>query len=138
MSLTTLAIAFGACLLVYLVFLGALLIAGRRREAIAYARLIPDAVGLFGRLARDPDVPRAAKLLVLLALAYLALPFDLVPDFIPIVGVLDDVLVVALVLRVVLAASGPDLVRRHWRGPPETLGLVLRANEGRQPHARVE
>ena len=83
-------------------------------------------------------MPRGAKLLVLVALAYLALPFDLVPDFIPIVGALDDVLVVVLVLRVVLAASGPELVRRHWRGPPETLGLVLRANQGRQPRARVE
>ena len=132
MSLTTLAIAFGACLLVYLVFLGALLIAGRRRAAIAYALLIPDALGLFGRLARDPDVPRAAKLILLLGLAYLALPFDLVPDFIPVVGALDDVLVVALVLRVVLTATGPELVRRHWRGPPETLRLVLRGNPGSQ------
>jgi uncharacterized membrane protein YkvA (DUF1232 family) len=137
-SLTTLAIAFGACLLVYLAFLGVLLLAGRRREAIAYARVVPDAIGLFGRLARDPDVPRAAKLLVLVAIAYLALPFDLVPDFIPVVGALDDVLVVVLVLRVVLAAAGPELVRRHWRGPPETLRLVLRANPGRQAPARVE
>ena len=77
-------------------------------------------------------MPRAAKLLLLLGLAYLALPFDLVPDFIPVVGALDDVLVVALVLRVVLTATGPELVRRHWRGPPETLRLVLRGNPGSQ------
>ena len=138
MSLTTLAIAFGACLLVYLAFLGVLLLAGRRREAIAYARVVPDAIGLFGRLARDPNVPRAAKLLILAALGYLVLPVYLVPDFIPVVGALDDVLVVALVLRVVLAAAGPTLVREHWRGPPETLHLVLRANPGRQAPARFE
>jgi uncharacterized membrane protein YkvA (DUF1232 family) len=57
---------------------------------------------------------------------YLALPFDLVPDFIPIAGQLDDAVIVALALRAVLRASGPDLVREHWPGPESSLAVVLR------------
>jgi uncharacterized membrane protein YkvA (DUF1232 family) len=64
---------------------------------------------------------------LLVALAgYLALPFDLVPDFIPVAGQLDDVLVAALVLRSLLRGGGESLVRAHWPGPESTLTLVLR------------
>jgi uncharacterized membrane protein YkvA (DUF1232 family) len=63
----------------------------------------------------------------LLALAgYLALPFDLVPDFIPVAGQLDDALVAALVLRRLVRSAGPGVVREHWPGPPRSLDLVLR------------
>ena len=58
--------------------------------------------------------------------AYLASPIDLVPDFIPVIGLLDDAIVVALALRSVLRAGGPELVRRHWPGPEESLRVVLR------------
>lgn len=127
MSLATAAIAAGVCVILYALFLIGLVVAGRRGQAAAYARLVPDAVGLFARLARDSSVPRPARLLLGLGLLYLAMPIDLVPDFIPVVGALDDVLVVALVLRVVLRTAGPARVAHHWRGPPETLRLVLRA-----------
>jgi uncharacterized membrane protein YkvA (DUF1232 family) len=123
MALITLAV----CALLYALFLGALVLAGRGRDAAAFARLVPDAIGLFARLLRDPSVPRRAKLLLAFALAYLAMPLDLVPDFIPVVGALDDALIVALVLRAVLSASGPARVSSHWRGPTEPLRLMLRA-----------
>jgi uncharacterized membrane protein YkvA (DUF1232 family) len=57
---------------------------------------------------------------------YLARPFDLIPDFIPVAGRLDDVLVVAFVLRRFLRSRGDRLVREHWPGPEQTLRLVLR------------
>ena len=113
-------------LLLYGLFLLALLVAGRRADARAWAGFIPDCVVLFSRLARDPRVPLPSKVLLGALIGYLALPFDLVPDFIPVIGVLDDAIVVALVLRVVVRASGPELVRAHWPGPEASLSTVLR------------
>ncbi len=57
--------------------------------------------------------------------AYLASPIDLVPDFIPVAGQLDDAILVALVLRGVLRAAGEEVVRGHWRGPERSLRLLL-------------
>ena len=113
-------------LLLYGLLLLALLVAGRRADARAWAGFIPDCVVLFSRLVRDPRVPLPSKVLLGALIGYLALPFDLVPDFIPVIGVLDDAIVVALVLRVVLRAGGPELVRAHWPGPEASLGTVLR------------
>jgi uncharacterized membrane protein YkvA (DUF1232 family) len=113
-------------LLLYGAFVVALLVAGRSEDARAWARFIPDCVVLFSRLARDPRVPLPSKLLLGALIGYLALPFDLVPDFIPVVGALDDAIIVALVLRLVVRASGPELVRAHWPGPEASLGTVLR------------
>jgi uncharacterized membrane protein YkvA (DUF1232 family) len=79
------------------------------------------------RLLADPRVPRRRKLLLVGLVGYLALPFDLVPDFIPIAGQLDDVIVVGLVLRAFVRTDGGAIVREHWPGPQRTLELVLRA-----------
>jgi uncharacterized membrane protein YkvA (DUF1232 family) len=113
-------------LALYGIFVAALIVAGRRVAARAFAGFIPDCVVLVRRLLGDPGVPRRHKLLLGALAGYLALPFDLVPDFIPVIGVLDDAIVVALVLRVVVRASGPELVRAHWPGPQASLGTVLR------------
>jgi uncharacterized membrane protein YkvA (DUF1232 family) len=120
-------VAFGAVVLLWVVFVVVLLFGGRREQARALAGFIPDCLVLVGRLMRDPRVPRRRKLLLVALAGYLALPFDLVPDFIPIAGQLDDVIVVALVLRRVLRGSGEALVREHWPGPEASLRLVLRA-----------
>jgi uncharacterized membrane protein YkvA (DUF1232 family) len=56
---------------------------------------------------------------------YLVLPIDLVPDFIPVAGYLDDVVVVGFALRHVLRGSDPAIIHEHWPGPPATLGLIL-------------
>jgi uncharacterized membrane protein YkvA (DUF1232 family) len=111
---------------VYGVFVVALIVAGRREVARDVARFVPDCVALVRALLRDPRVPRRHKRLLGLLVGYLAFPFDIVPDFIPVAGHLDDVLMVALALRVVLRGSGSELVREHWRGPESSLAVVLR------------
>jgi uncharacterized membrane protein YkvA (DUF1232 family) len=59
-------------------------------------------------------------------IGYLAMPIDLVPDFIPVAGQLDDAILVALVLRAVLRSGGEELLREHWSGPPRSLEIVRR------------
>lgn len=78
------------------------------------ARFIPDCLILFRRLLADPRINHWRKLLLGALLVYLAFPLDLVPDFIPVAGQLDDVILVALVLRTILRGAGEDIVRaRH-------------------------
>lgn len=119
-------VGLAAVVLVYAAFVVSLVLLGRREDARALATFIPDCIALVSRLARDPRVPRRRKLLLLALIAYLALPFDLVPDFIPVAGQLDDVLIVALVLRSFIRSGGEDLIRELWRGPEQSLALVLR------------
>jgi uncharacterized membrane protein YkvA (DUF1232 family) len=119
-------IALPTLLLVYAGLVGALAVIGRRAEARAFARFVPDCIVLFRRLLSDPGVSRGRKLLLLGMVAYLAMPFDLIPDFIPVAGQLDDAILVALVLRTVLRSAGPDLLCRQWPGPATSLDTVLR------------
>jgi uncharacterized membrane protein YkvA (DUF1232 family) len=119
-------IALGALILVYAAFVGMLAVVGRRAEARALARFVPDCIVLFRRLLSDARVPRGRKLLLVVLVAYLSMPFDLVPDFIPVAGQLDDAIIVALVLRSLLRAAGVDLIREHWPGPERSLHTLLR------------
>lgn len=124
-------IGTGLALVVYALFVVGLVAAGRRADARAVARLIPDCVILLHALLRDPRVPRRSKVLLGCLLAYLAMPFDVVPDLIPVAGQLDDAIIVVFVIRYVLRASGPQLVREHWRGPQRSLEVILRLAYGR-------
>jgi uncharacterized membrane protein YkvA (DUF1232 family) len=119
-------IGLGVALLAYAGFVAWLFLTGRRDEARSWVRFIPDCLVLFRRLMSDPRVPPTHKLLVGALLGYLAMPFDLIPDFIPVVGQLDDALVVAAVLRSVLRAAGETPLREHWPGPDTMLRTVLR------------
>lgn len=105
---------------------------GRRSDARAVAGFIPDCLVLVRRLLADPRVPRRRKALLWLLVGYLALPFDLVPDFIPVAGQLDDAIAVALVLRAVLRSGGPMLLGEHWPGPAASLAVVSRLAFGRE------
>jgi len=89
-------------------------------------RLLPDLLRLLKGLVSDPTLPRGVRVRLTLLLGYLALPFDLIPDFIPILGYADDAIVVALVLRSVTRRAGPEALARHWPGSPEGLAAVRR------------
>jgi uncharacterized membrane protein YkvA (DUF1232 family) len=104
----------------------ALVVSGRGSQARAVAGFIPDCIVLFKRLLQDDRIPRRRRWLVVATLAYLALPFDLVPDFLPVAGQLDDAIIVAFVLRTVLRSGGPALLEEHWPGPPQSLRVIER------------
>lgn len=112
---------------VYAAAVLALVMLGRRPEARALAGFVPDCVVLVQRLMRDPRVPRRRKLILALAAVYLLVPIDLVPDFIPVAGQLDDAIVVAFALRGLARGGGVALLREHWPGPEGSLTLVCRA-----------
>ncbi len=121
-----LAVALGALALLWIAFVEVLVVAGRREDARALAGIVPDCVVLVARLARDPRVPRRRKLLLAALGVYLASPLDLVPDFIPVAGQLDDAVLVGLVLRSIVRSGGEPLVRELWPGPESSLRVVLR------------
>jgi uncharacterized membrane protein YkvA (DUF1232 family) len=111
----------------YLLAVAALIAAGRREDARALAGFIPDCVILVSRLARDARISRPRRAVLWLVLAYLAFPIDLVPDFLPVAGQLDDAVLLGLALRVLVRGGNSELVRQAWPGPQASLTLVLRA-----------
>jgi uncharacterized membrane protein YkvA (DUF1232 family) len=123
---TALLVGLAIAVVLYGLAVLALVLAGRRTDARALAGFIPDCIVLVRRLLGDQRVPRSRKLLLGALLAYLAMPFDLVPDFIPVAGQLDDAIVTALVLRAVLRSGGDTLLREHWPGPERSRELVAR------------
>ena len=130
LSLRTLAFSLAAIAIVYAGCVALLAVFGRRADARAVARFVPDCVVLMGRLLRDRRVSGWRKLLVAVAIGYLAMPIDLVPDFIPIAGQLDDAIIVALVLRAIIRGGNAELLDEHWPGPDESLRVVRRAAFG--------
>jgi len=93
------------------------------REAM---RLLPDVLRLVGRLARDRSLPWSVRLRLWLLVGYLAMPLDLVPDVIPVIGYADDVVLVLAVLRSVVRRAGRPLLESHWPGSPAGLDALLR------------
>ncbi|HKH41215.1 MAG TPA: DUF1232 domain-containing protein [Solirubrobacterales bacterium] len=112
---------------VYVLAVAALIAAGRREDARALAGFIPDCVVLVSRLARDRRISRARRAVLFGVLGYLAFPIDVVPDFLPGIGQLDDAVLLGLALRLVVHGGGGDLVREAWPGPEASLTIVLRA-----------
>lgn len=117
----------GGLVLLWIAMFGALAIVGPRGPLLKEAlRVLPDLLRLLRRLAADPDLPRGVRIRLVLLFAYLALPFDLVPDFIPVLGYADDAIVVALVLRSVVRRAGIDAVRGHWPGSGDGFAVLCR------------
>jgi uncharacterized membrane protein YkvA (DUF1232 family) len=119
----------------YFALLVALWSTGRRGKVVALARLVPDSVGLVRGLIGDPRVPRRWRWALVALLGYLVLPFDLVPDFLPVVGQVDDAVLVVVVLRGVLRAAGPGVVAEHWVGSQSVLAILTRVAAPRSRRA---
>jgi uncharacterized membrane protein YkvA (DUF1232 family) len=112
---------------IYAMLVVALILSGRRVAAKELALLVPNLILLFKDLLRDPAVPRGPKIALGIGVVWLISPIDLLPEFLPVLGPLDDAVVAALVLRYLVKRAGVDLVRSHWRGDPATLETILRA-----------
>jgi uncharacterized membrane protein YkvA (DUF1232 family) len=120
-------IAGGVLVGLWLLAAVVLLVIGRKTIARELATFLPNLIRLFRGLLGDERVPRSSKVLLLLGAFWLASPIDLIPEFLPGVGALDDAIVAGLVLRYVVKRAGPDVVKDHWLGDPKTIGLMLRA-----------
>lgn len=119
-------IGLGGVVALWLVLIAALAVAGRGTAARELARLVPNVLALFRALLRDPRVPRRSKILLVAAVAWIASPIDLIPEFIPILGPLDDAIVAALVVRHVAKTAGRAVLAEHWRGERATLERLAR------------
>jgi uncharacterized membrane protein YkvA (DUF1232 family) len=122
-----------AVLVIYAIAVLVLMMLGRREHVRALAGFIPDCLVLFKRLLGDHRVSFVGKLLLGGMILYLAMPFDVVPDFVPIAGQLDDAVLVGVVLRFVLRSAGPNVVTENWPGPESSLNVVLRLAGQRPP-----
>jgi uncharacterized membrane protein YkvA (DUF1232 family) len=96
---------------------------GLLREAL---RVLPDVIRLVHRLAADQALPRGVRVRLGLLLAYLAIPIDIIPDFIPVLGYADDAIAITVVLRGVIRRAGLDTIRAHWPGTDDGFGAVVR------------
>jgi uncharacterized membrane protein YkvA (DUF1232 family) len=89
-------------------------------------RVVPDLLRLVRDLLRDPDVPIGPKVALVVLLAWLISPIDLIPEFVPVLGPLDDAVVAVLVLRYVRRRVGLEELRSRWSGTPEGFELLTR------------
>lgn len=130
-----LAIGVAAALLVAWLALVVVLLVLRPRggQFRAALRLLPDVLRLVRRLAADRALPRGVRIRLALLVAYLAMPIDLISDFVPVLGHADDAIIVLAVLRGVVRRAGPAAVRRHWPGTEAGLTALSRLTGTRLP-----
>jgi uncharacterized membrane protein YkvA (DUF1232 family) len=121
-----LVIALLVVLALWLLLAVVLVLIGRRLAARQLFTMVPNLLRLARDLVRDPRVPRSSKVLLGAAAVWIASPIDLLPEFIPFLGPLDDVVIAVLVLRHVVRRAGADVIREHWRGDPATIVMILR------------
>jgi uncharacterized membrane protein YkvA (DUF1232 family) len=103
---------------------------GERDWLRTLVREIPSFLKLLWGLARDPRVSRADKAIVVAVAGYALLPADLIPDWIPGLGEVEDVLLLALALSRLLGHAGEEVLMDHWDGDEETLEAVIEALDG--------
>lgn len=97
-----------------------------RDLAMPALRALPDIVRLARNLLSDPRTPRSQKAALVLLIVWIVSPIDLLPEFLPGIGPLDDIVVAAVILRWVGRQAGPDRLRELWPGTPEGFLVVAR------------
>ena len=121
-------IGIGSALATLWLVIGIALIRARRRgqNLRALLRLIPDLARLLTRLTRDRTIPFRVRARIFVAIAYNVQPINLIPDFIPVIGLLDNLVVTVWALRSTVKHTGTDAIIEHWPGTPEGLALLFR------------
>ena len=125
-------IALAIAVVLWLLAVVALIALGRRSQARELVTLIPNLVILFRGLLGDRRVPRSSKGWLWFALVWFISPIDLIPEFVPVAGPLDDAIVAALVVRHVLRRTDRSVLVDHWRGETSTLETIIGLG-GREP-----
>ena len=97
---------------------------GAKRTVMSTMKELPNFLRLLGGLITDLRVSTTDKLLVAGAVAYILLPMDFIPDFIPFLGEVDDIFVLVLALQRLIANAGRAVVMDHWMGDPKQLGSL--------------
>ncbi len=125
----------GAVILTWLALILALVIVRPKGNLLREAlRILPDLVRLLKNLTTDSTLARGVRIRLALLMVYLALPIDLIPDFIPVLGYADDAIVVVAVLRSVVRRVGLEPLRGHWPGTPDGFAALCRL-AGLQPQS---
>lgn len=119
-------IALALALIWLVLILAMVIVKPQGAHLTAALRLPPDVLRLIRRLAVDKDLPRGVRVRLGLVLAYLALPIDIIPDVIPVLGYADDAIIVTAILRSVVRRAGPAAIRRHWPGSDEGFSTLCR------------
>ena len=117
-------IALAVVVVLWLLAILVLVALGRRAQARELVTLIPNLAVLFRGLLGDPRVPRSSKAWLWFALVWVISPIDLIPEFIPVLGPLDDVIVTVIVLRYVSRRLGRDELRSRWPGTADGYSLL--------------
>jgi uncharacterized membrane protein YkvA (DUF1232 family) len=99
--------------------------------------IVPNVLRLLRGLYRDPDVPRSVRVRVWIAIAYNIQPFNLIPDFVPVIGFADNVVVTAWALRSAVRKAGTDAVARHWPGTSDQFEVLVRVTRLGKPSRPV-
>jgi len=95
-----------------------------RKLAVDTAMVLPNLIKLLARLIRDPRVPRRSKLVIGAAMGYVVSPIDLIPEFVPVIGFADDILLMAAAVNHLIQVAGEDVVLEHWDGSRDLLDLI--------------
>lgn len=96
-----------------------------RRTAVRLIRELPNLFRLLIRLVRDPRVSKLDRILFGVVMAYVVLPFDLIPDSLSFLGLTDDLYLVGLALNRLFRSAGSHLLLEHWEGHPRALGYLI-------------
>lgn len=119
-------IAVGLLILWALLVVGLWLIRPRGVSTAEVVRAVPDVLRLVRALVADRSVPRRVRVALLILLIWIVNPIDLIPEFIPVIGPLDDVIVAMVVLRYTRRKLGIDGLRQRWVGSPEGFAALVR------------
>jgi uncharacterized membrane protein YkvA (DUF1232 family) len=112
---------------VWLVMLIVAVSAKRRGQSVTeVVRLVPDLARLLTRLLRDRTIPLRVRARILIAIAYNAQPINLIPDFVPVIGLVDNIAIIVWAVRSTVRHAGRDAITRHWPGTPGGLATLFR------------